>query len=318
VPYVTTRDLKNDIMFRASEPLSGQDWGAAAIDYLNRVYNTLCAGASEFLPEYVDDWWWLRGRGVLTLLPIVTAGTLTVTEGSAAITFSAGPALSTVGYRLRVEGHPEIFEILTHTAAATAATLDSPYTGESSVAVAYKLMKVTYDLDAQVQAITGPIVGYRNNPQIIGISPERMDDLWPLASINPGVPTTFALESEQSVRFNAGGRDDGTSMRVEYRYRPFVTPLTDSEDSVPLVPIQWRHILSDMALTYVFLDKNDDRSNAVALAARTGLAGMLKENRRRLKKMGSEAVGHIYPRQPRGFSRRTNGPLRTESGLIIG
>lgn len=318
MPYITTRDLKNDILFRASEPGSVADWGSAAIDYLNRVYNTLCAGASEFLPEYVDDWWWLRDRGVLTLLPAITTGTIAVTEGSASVTFSSAPAASTVGYRLRIDNHPEIFEISAHTAAATAATLDSVYTGDTDAAATYKLMKVTYALDADVQAITGPISGFRNNPQIIGISPERMDDLFPLASINPGVPTAFSLESEQSVRFSHGGRDDGKSMRVEYRFRPIVTPLTDSESSIPLVPIQWRHILADMALTYVLLDRNDDRSNAVALAARTGLAGMLKENRRRLKKMGGETVGHIYPRASTVFPRRDTGPLRTESGLIIG
>jgi hypothetical protein len=68
-----------------------------------------------------------------------------------------------------------------------------------------------------------------------------------------------------------------------------------------------------MALVYVLLDKNDDRSNAAALGARTGLAAMLKENRRRSVKIDQNA-GHIKPRQ-RALIR---GPLRTESGLIIG
>jgi hypothetical protein len=75
-----------------------------------------------------------------------------------------------------------------------------------------------------------------------------------------------------------------------------------------------------MATTYVLLDKNDDRSNAIALAARTGLAGMLRENRRQLKKMGAEGIGAIYPRQggKYGQTHRGRGLLRTESGLIIG
>jgi hypothetical protein len=58
------------------------------------------------------------------------------------------------------------------------------------------------------------------------------------------------------------------------------------------------HILGDMALTYLLIDKNDDRSNAVALSARTGLAAMLKENRRRLAKMDPN-IGRIITRQDR-------------------
>lgn len=318
MPYVTARDIKNDVLFRCFEPGAGGDWTEKVIDYINRVYQTLCTGASEFLPEYVDDWWWLRERSVLTLLPAITTGTIAVTEGSASVTFSDAPAASTVGYRLRVENHPEVFEVLTHTAATTSAVLDSVWTGDTDGAATYKLMKVTYDLSASVQAIIGPIIGYRNNHQIIGISPERMDDLFPLVQLNPGIPTAFSLESEQSVRFSHGGLDTGKSMRVEYRYRPTIDALTDSDSSIPLVPLQFRQVLSDMATTLVLLDKNDDRSNAVALMARTLLAAMLKENRRRLKKIGAETVGHIYPRQSQMHPRRHTGPLRTESGLIIG
>lgn len=319
MPYVTTRDLKEDVLHRASETSNSSDYGPKVIDYLNRTYRTLCSGASEFLPEFVDDWWWLRDKGVLTLLPVITDGTIEVTQGSADITFSSAPAASTVGYRLRVEGHPELFEIATHVAAASAATLDSVWTGETNTLATYKLMKVTYDLSASVAAVTGPMIGYRGTTRILGISPERMDDLFPFAELSTGVPKAFALESENSVRFSHGGRTDGQSMRVEYRYRPTVATLLDSADNEPLVPLQWRHLLADMALTYLFLDKNDDRSNAIALAARTGLSGMLKENRRRLAKI-SDKTGHVFPRQggKYGQNGEGRGPLRTESGLIIG
>jgi hypothetical protein len=317
--YSNTRELKEDVLFRASESINSTDFGPQAVKYLNRVYRTLCSGASEFLPEYVDDWWWLRDKSVLTLLPATSVGTVDLTNNSVNITFSSPPAVSVAGYRLRVTGWPEQFEIATHTAGLGAATLDSVYTGPTDAAGLYTLMKVTYPLDADVNAIIGPMFGYRQNPRIIGLAPERMDELFPLPELTTGIPTAFALENTQIVRFSHGGRIDGVSMRVEYRFRPVITDLTDEVSSVPLVPLEWRHILADMALTYLLLDKNDDRSNAIALAARTGLAGMLKENRRRLKKMGAESAGHIYPRQGGRYSQApSKGPLRTESGLIIG
>jgi hypothetical protein len=105
-------------------------------------------------------------------------------------------------------------------------------------------------------------------------------------------------------------------MRIEYRYRKIVDDLVDDVNSIPIVPLEWRHLLSDMALTYVMLEKNDDRSNAIALSARTGLAAMLKENRRQLTKMGGKFTGKIMPRQT-GLLMH-NKVIRTESGFIIG
>jgi hypothetical protein len=316
MPYVTTRDLKEDVLFRASEKINGSEYAPRVIDYLNRTYKSLCNGASEFLPEYVEDWWWLRGHDVLTLIPAVQAGTIAMTQDSAAVTFSVPPVLSTVGYRLRVTNHPEMFAILTHTAGAAAATLDSPYTGASASAASYTLMKVEYPLSVAVASLISPMVGYRQNFKINGMSPERMDTEWPLPQLTTGIPQSFSLEDSRVVRFSHGGRTDGFSMRVEYRYRKMVADLTDDVTSIPVVPIEWRHILADMALTHVMLAKNDDRSNAHALSARTALAGMIKENRRRMAKMGANA-GMIYPRQGQMWPA-SRGPLRTESGLIIG
>jgi len=314
--YANTHELKNDVLFRGSEGTTGSAYDAKAVDYLNRVYRTLCSGASEFLPEYIEDWWWLRSDAKLTLIPVITAGTIALVKDSANVTFSVAPNPSVVGYKLRIPTWPEVFQILTHTGGLGTAVLDSPYTGPTATASTYKLMKVTYALSSSVASIISPMVGYRGNRKIIGLSPERMDELFPLPELDTGVPTGFALENDQSVRFSHGGQTDGSSMRVEYRFRPTVVDLFDDVLSIPLVPLQWRHLLADMALTYLLLDKNDDRSNAVALAARTGLAAMLKENRRRIPKMGGYA-GHIFPRGD-GNNIGTRLPLRTASGLIIG
>lgn len=317
MPYTTTQDLKADVLFRAGEGTTTTDWDTKVIDYLNRVYRTLCSGASEFLPEYVDDWWWLRDSSVLTILPPITTGTVELTQGSTAIVFSDAPASSVEGYRIRIDGFEELYVIADHNATDANATLDSPYTGDSNAVATYTLMKVTYELHTDVAALIAPMFGYADREKIIGLSPERMDELFPLNELQPGIPKAFALDDIRTVRFSHGGRSDGRSMRLEYRYRPTVVDLTDSAESVPLVPLEWRHLLCDMALTYILLDKNDDRSNAVALSARTGLAGMLKENRRRLSKMG-RVVGRIFPRGGEPGSAKARGPIRTASGLIIG
>lgn len=309
-------ELKEDVLFRASEPLAGSQWDSKVLDYLNRVYRTLSTGASEFLPEFVEDWWWMRGEGQLLLEPVFSTGTINVAKGSTSVTITPAPIMSLQGRRLRIKSGvspPDLFIISSHIAADTMATLDTGYTGEDNTAAQFDAMKTEYTLSAAVQVLMSPIVAFQSPDRILGVAPERMDELYPLVRLRPGIPEVFALEDERTVRFSHGGKTDGNQMRVEYRYRPFITDLIDSIASVPLVPTQWMHVLSDMALVYVLLDKNDDRSNAAALGARTGLAAMLKENRRRNVKIDFNA-GHI---SPRAGGRRT-GPLRTASGLIIG
>jgi hypothetical protein len=312
--YANGRELVDDVLFRAGESVAQSDWLGKTLDYINRSYRTLCTGSSEFLPEYTDDWWWLRGSGVLTLEPVRTTGTVTVVQGSATVTFSAAPPASMVGWKLRVATHPEIFTIATHTAASATATLDSVYTGANATSL-YSLMRVSYPLVATAQALISPMIGFRGNPRIGGVTPEAMDGLFPLAELQAGVPMAFALEDPQTVRFSHGGLTTGQSMRVEYRYRKTVDDLAYLTNSFPLVPLEYRAVLSDMALSYVWLDKNDDRSNATALAARTGLAAMFKENRRKLVKMNTDNIGHLFIRPT---ARSSPGPLRTASGLIIG
>lgn len=319
MPYTTGQDLKRSVLFSSGEANTGSKWNTAVMDYINRAYRTLCAGASEFLPEQVTDWWWMRDSAVLTLLPVIDTGTVSVTQDSANIVFSSAPAIDVDGFRFRVDTHPEVFKIATHTAASPNATLDSPYTGPTSGALPYKLMKVEYALSVSVNALISPMLGYRNNGRIQGLTPERMDDLWPLAELSQGVPTAFALEDPQTVRFSHGGRTDGQSMRVEYRFRPIVDDLTDSPSSTPLVPLEYRAVLADMATATLMRDKNDSRDQSFALSANQMLQAMTRENRRRIKRM-NDFAGHIFPRQGGmyGLPMAQKGPLRTESGLIIG
>lgn len=309
-----TRALVDDALFRAGEIPGSSEWDTKAVEYITREYRALCAGASEFLPEVISDWWWMRSSGVLTILPTFS-GIAAVIKDSAAVTLSAVPAIDLTGRYFKAAEQPDIFIIASQV--GTAVTLDSPYTGPTSAATTFKATRLTYFLNANVSALLSPIRSFRENPQIMGMSPERMDTLFPVGYRSmSGVPQAFALEDEQTIRFSHGGRDDDVSMRMEYRYRPAVVDLAYDVSSIPLVPIQYRHVLSDMTLVYLYNDKNDDRLAAIGTSVRSTLGAMTRENKRRLTKMDMN-VGKIFPRQ--GHLRRNfEHALRTESGLIIG
>lgn len=317
MPYVNAQDIINDALFRAGEIPGASEWDVKALDYLNRTYQAICTGASEFLPEFIEDWWWLRSNGAFLLLPVYKGGTVNVTKGSTVVTFNSDPPSSLANAYLRVEGHPDLFIIAEHSIGSDA-VLDIAYTGETNATAAFKALHVRYTLPGPIAAIIGPIVAFRGrHTQIIGMSPERLDTLFPLQRLSAGMPVAFALESETTVRFSHAGLDDGSNLstRLEFRFRPAVDKLENLTSSIPLLPLQWRQILSDTTTTYIMLDKNDDRATSVGQAARAGLQAMVRENRRRIAKIDGKA-GKIITRQSSN-SLNPRGQLQTESGFFI-
>lgn len=311
-----TQALVDDALFRSGEIPGASEWDAKAVDYINRAHRAICSGAFEFLPEFVTDWWWMRANGLLTLLPIFNTGTAAVTQDNTGITFSVAPTFDPTGRRFKVDGWGETYVVASGAAGNPNAVLDSPFNGVTNPAALFKLMKTNYTLAANIAAIMSPVTSFKDNPRLYGVSPERLDELFPLPNLQAGIPYAFALESPSEIRFSHGGRSDGISVRMEYRYRPTVVDLTYSPTSFPLIPIDHRHVLSDVVTFYLMTDKNDDRAVTIGTSARSTLGAMTKDNTKRMQKM-DQFAGMIVPRQSAWRNRRW-GPLRTESGMIIG
>lgn len=321
--YQNACDLKVDILWRAGEPTDGtSDFDATSLVYLNRVHRALCMGGSELDPTIQEDWWWLRKStpGVLILQPEYSTGTVAVTNNNTNVTFSVPPSFDADNWFLKItEGNGDVFRIVNHDAGIGTATLDSVYTGETDPLAAFRLFKLEYDVASDVLRIISPMRTFRTerNYDISGVDMMAMDRDYPIALVESGVPDRFAHADENTVRFNRSGRLDSTDLiRVEYDYLYMPTDLEDADTSIPAVPIQWRHILSDWGTLWLLMDKNDSRATAVASAARNGLAAMARENRHKLGGMGRGLLGSIQARQDQLI--RARGVLRTDSGLIIG
>lgn len=320
-----TADLIADVLFRAGEPTDGtSDFNTQALQYLNRAYRSICSGGSEIDPSVREDWWWLRKNppGVLILNPRITTGTVSATNNSATITFSSAPASSVAGYFFRVSGDSDMFRVSTHTGGQTGATLDSVYTGITGSGLTYVLMQLEYNLAADVIRVIAPMriqrttAGSLSSYKVHGIDLNQLEERYPLAIVEPGVPDLFAHVGETKVRFNrSGGLSSTELIRVEYDYlyRPAVltSPGTAEE---PVLPWDRRHILADVAVAYLLTDKNDNRASDALELARRGLVAMARDNQHRVADQ-SDHTAKIHPRCP-GNVRR--GPLRTSSGLIVG
>jgi hypothetical protein len=283
---------------RAGETTSGNSkYEAAALIFLNRAYRSLADGGLEFDKSKVRDWWWLYTEANLILQPMITTGTVAVTQNSANITFSSGPAPDVDGYLFKVTGFADAFRISTHTAGATAAVLDSVYTGDTNATATYTLMKTDYNLAADFARLISPMKAYQDNGEdgrIYSIAQRDFDSDYPANRITQGVPNRFTFMDADTVRFNAGGDYDGDYIRVDYDYIKTVTALTDSGSEEPLVPLRYRHVLADLGLYFLLLEKEDPKLQAILAQAKAGLQAMKNEQDARWPRMGMP--GQIRPR----------------------
>ena len=323
--YRYSSDLINDVLFRAGEPTDGtSDFETQALTYLNRAYQIIWTGGGEFDETLNEEWWWLRKAppGVLTLQPKIVAGTVAITNGASGVTFSSAPtpaidASTASGWFFRVADHPDWFRVSTHVSGSTAATLNSVYTGPTATAKSYLLAKLEYPLATDVLRVFAPMrVQQDGQNEIEGRDLYGLEREWPLRTIQGGVPRAFAPVGERRVRMSHWGGASGTKLiRAEYDYLRRPADLTDSGSEEPLVPHQYRKVLADMAVFYLFLDKNDTRAEGAGRLAQGGLRSMAREQRRR-QTLTSRINGQIIPR-PQALAPYRQAP-RTESGMILG
>ncbi len=167
---------------------------------VNGVYSDVCAKS---------DWWWLQRQTTLNTAPKITTGTVSVTEGSAAITFSTAPTL----YSLNISVEAYVFAVTsnaldsqavyfidTHTSGTTAATLDAGYTGGTDTAAAYRLYRVQYNLpDDCAKLLQVKRYGRRDPLQRIGIEDLNYLRMNTLREGKPEVYSIFDFKTTNDV-----------------------------------------------------------------------------------------------------------------------
>lgn len=315
---VTNADIVNDALFRSGELTDGSsEYDAKAVEYLNRVYTKIAAGGSELDISINEKWLWLRSAtpAVLILEPVLT-GVVSVIHASNAIVFSLAPTVSMAGRIFRTTGSQDVFRILTHTALDVNAVLDSIYTGVTNAAEEYESSKLEYDLPANVMEILSPMRAYKDGKRdISGMDLAALEYDYPLDNFYHGVPEAFAQVGNRKVRFShQGGASADELIRVDFDYLQLPSNLAKDANE-PLMPVEWRSVLSDFTAMFILTDKDDSKAGDIGKLAKAGLMGMAKENRNRVIQF-SNTYGHIYPSPTN--QRRNRFPLRTTGGRIIG
>jgi len=152
--FRTTADVLDLILGNGGEVTNGNSaYETQVLNFLNRAHFSILAGGTiplgkDATVEIDEVWPWARSPRplILELQPKYDTGTVTLTQGSEAGTFSAGPAASLAGWHIQIEGRPEWFKIASHTAAATAFELDGAYPDTTGASLNFEARKLDYAL----------------------------------------------------------------------------------------------------------------------------------------------------------------------------
>jgi hypothetical protein len=308
----TSADILTDALFRCGEPTDGtSDFDSQALIHLNRAYREIWMGGQVFDPNINEVWWWLKAETTIIMQPVFKTGTIAVTQNNATVTFSSAPSDSKAGWFFKVDDWNDVFKISTHTAGNTSATLDTVYTGDTDATASFKVMKLEYDMPSDFMKMNGEMRQYQRTPfKVSGESERVMQDMYPLHKISSGAPHKYSFVDTNTVRFNTYGDEDGDYIRIDVDYILLPSDLADDANE-PLVPKQYRHVLSDFTTMYLLQDKNDDRAGQLLTMGIGGMRAMSKENRQKWAAMGEP--GQIQTRQEQVRTR----VLKTESGLVL-
>ncbi len=314
----STSDIIKGALSRAGEVTNGNSqYHQAALKYISQFYLSLLSGSNEFDVDAGIAWSWAKAENPLSIIikPFIEDGTVSMTNGSTTGTFSSAPSISVANSYLKVEGRPEFFKILTHTAGVTTFTIDVEYTDDTGSGLSYKAIPIIYDLGSEVLRLVEPGRQYKTQAvdwlggdgKIRGMDITAMRVSFPLKNIIQSIPSYFSViyesDSKYMIQFNSYV-DKQT--KVDFDYIPYPTDLTDSLDSVPVVPRDHREVLEFAGAYFILQDKNDNEGmqRYFALTQRK-IQAIVKDDTKQRDKI-NDRFAELVPRpgQSNRFRRR--------------
>jgi len=211
------------------------------------------------------NWPFLVGHEIVQTVPDITTGTISINSGSTSLTFSSAPAVSVSEYFIQFESDTNWYQIVSHTAASTSATITPSYGGTSNLSGStYKVRKLFYSTSTPFDSILD--MKNTNDGRIItSASPREIDVLYPLY-YDAGAIYQYInsiTSSTGNMRFSFIYSPD-TVENIQIRGIKTVVDMSANTDQ-SIIPGRWCSTILDLASYYAFLALDDTRSvNAFA------------------------------------------------------
>jgi hypothetical protein len=306
-----TPALVRDVLWRAGEPTSAtSEFYERCLDYLNRAELTVAAGAQEFDPGLTWPWRWHKAvMPAVIILEPAWAATVTVTHGSLTATITSPPAGAPRDLATEMFTAPALTawpRVASMDLTRTVIAWDAPWVDQSG-SVTGAFWRLDYALPSDVIRVLDPVRAFQQSSsnygrckEVTGLDRLQMERQYPLRSLGTGPPDAYAVIAERTLRFN---RPAHAPFRVEADYMQVPPVLYDAPESIPREPVEYRHVLADIALYFLLVDKDDARAAEAGLAARNRLQAM----RRREQTMGTQIASDFGALQTRQAMSRGYG-----------
>lgn len=324
----STSDIKKQILKNCGELTDGNsqyDQDGTVLAYIWDAYLKVLGAASPYDIDVGEPWSWAKAQYplVLQLNPKFNNGGVTLTNALNTGTFSVPPDVSLgslANWYIKMDALPEFPRILSHTAGSGAFTLDAPWSGLSQAAVAFKAFPLDYDIGSianKILRLCGPAYteSRQNSPDDDGsiyfLDQRRFRRECPFQKVFEGIPDKFTEISETAgvrrIRFN---RYPISAIRVEIDYIPYPASLDDSEQTVPIIPVQHMCVLEYAASYRLMLDKEDDRAAQYLSMTQAELKSMMASRRKENHQAASQNRGQMIPRADLHGERHSDFRLR--------
>jgi hypothetical protein len=270
-PYFYGQNILQDALFRAGESVA---LSGSTSPYLDAAKRYLWRAYTDFLKVYPWTYAIKYPPGVLDTVAEVT-GTATCTKGSTTVTLGATVAASLAGRKFYIDTEKVPYRIASHTGGTDAVTLDATYKEDSVSGGAYTVFQDELALGTDVLRIWD--AWHRNNPAKHFSIRDRhnMNRLWPNRLVSTTVgPNIMAVIADKRVRIRPWTEEAET---IEYDYTPVPAELdyAGSTTDTPIIPEEDRHILADMTLYYLFVDKSEPRANQILKDIQVNLTNLI-------------------------------------------
>lgn len=204
----------------------------------------------------------------IILRPSITTANVTATRSSSAITFDAPPdsTNSISGFFIRIQNEPELYYITAHTANATSATIGGGYVGAANVTSGTcEIIPLQYNIgSSDVLRLVSPIMCFSDEinmeQEISIVDKDEMYSAYPPSQCFAGFPELACLlkESDGTYTIQVSSYPLDLAL-VNVDYIPIPSTL-DTTSVNPVIPIQFRPLLSYLACYFMAVRNNDNRS----------------------------------------------------------
>jgi len=238
--------------------------------WINETYKRVAASA---------NWPWLLKLDVVQTAEDITTGTVAITKDTTALVFSSGPTPSVAtDYRILIDGDDNWYDISSHTAGATSATLSDNYLGATVTVATYIVRRFWYSLPSDVDRIVSVTEATENTP-LEYIDHRELKKLFPDVETT-SVPFRYTIEGQDSsnnwrVRFFPA---PDSAISIDFWYYKEVTELSASTDT-PILPTKWHEVLVWGTLGwYAFLFRDDPTRRNIAMSNYNEMLDIMKKS----------------------------------------